>query len=56
MRTEEEAFLLCHSEAKEKAILLLKEQAQAKEDSVGTYVLRTNRLDLSGKEISKLHI
>jgi Transposase DDE domain len=121
VRTEEEAFLLCHSEAKEakeKAILLLKEQrferelssikeglakakrqkkydkiierigrlkerynvgnlytinveqvdgnatelqfakneqAQAKEDSVGTYVLRTNRLDLGGEEISKLH-
>ncbi len=121
VRTEEEAFLLCHSEAKEakeKAILLLKEQrfeqelasikeglektkrqkkydkiierigrlkerynvgnlytikveqadgnvtdlqfdkndqAQAKEDAIGTYVLRTNRLDLSGEEISKLH-
>lgn len=121
VRTEEEAFLLCHSEAKEakeKAILSLKEQrfeqellaikeglekakrqkkydtiierigrlkerykvgnlytikveqtdgkvtdiqfekndqAQAKEDAIGTYVLRTNRLDLSGEEISKLH-
>src|SRR3972149_6231604 len=121
VRTEEEAFLLCHSEAKEakeKAILLLKEQrfeqelsaikeglakakrqkkydkiierigrlkerykvgnlytikveqtdgnatdlqfdkndqAQAKEGAIGTYVLRTNRLDLSGEEISKLH-
>ena len=121
IRTEEEAFLLCHSEAKEakeKAILSLKEQrfeqelasikeglektkrqkkydkilerigrlkerykvgnlytikveqsdgkatdlqfgkndqAQAKEDAIGTYVLRTNRLDLSGEEISKLH-
>ena len=69
VRTEEEAFLLCHSEAKEakeKAILLLKEQrferelssikeGLAKEDSVGTYVLRTNRLDLGGEEISKLH-
>ncbi len=121
VRTEEEAFLLCHSEAKEakgKAILSLKEQrferellaikeglakakrqkkydktierigrlkerykvgnlytvkveqadgkatdiqfekndqAQAKEDATGTYVLRTNRLDLSGEEISKLH-
>jgi hypothetical protein len=122
VRTEEEAFLLCHSEAKEakeKAILLLKEQrferelssikeglakakrqkkydkiierigrlkerynvgnlytinveqvdgnatelqcakneqAQAKEDSVGTYVLRTNRLDLGGEEISNAHV
>ena len=121
VRTEEEVFLLCHSEAKEakeKAILLLKEQrfeqelvsikeglektkrqkkydkiierigrlkerykvgnlytikveqtdgkatdlqfgkndqAQAKEEAIGTYVLRTNRLDLSGEEISKLH-
>ena len=121
VRTEEEAFLLCHSEAKEakeKAILSLKEQrfeqellaikeglaktkrqkkydkiierigrlkerynvgnlytikveqadgkaidlqfekndqAQAKEDAIGTYVLRTNRLDLRGEEISKLH-
>ena len=121
VRTGEEAFLLCHSEAKEakgKAILSLKEQrfeqellaikeglekakrekkydtiierigrlkerykvgnlytikveqtdgkatdiqfdkndqAQAKEDAIGTYVLRTNRLDLGGEEISKLH-
>ncbi|QII11971.1 hypothetical protein KsCSTR_25920 [Candidatus Kuenenia stuttgartiensis] len=121
VRTEEEAFLLCHSEAKEakeKSILSLKEQrfeealsaikeglekpkrqkkydtiierigrlkerykvgnlytikveqtdgkatdikfkknaqAQAKEGAIGTYVLRTNRLDLSGEEISKLH-
>ena len=121
VRTEEEAFLLCHSEAKEakeKAILSLKEQrfeqellaikeglektkrqkkydtiierigrlkerynvgnlytinveqtdgkaidlqfekndqAQAKEDAIGTYVLRTNRLELSGEEISRLH-
>lgn len=121
VRTGEEAFLLCHSEAKEakeKSILFLKEQrfeqelvsikeglvktkrqknydkiierigrlkerykvgnlytikveqtdgkatdiqfdkndqAQAKEDAIGTYVLRTNRLDLSGEEISKLH-
>ena len=31
------------------------EQAQAKEGAVGTYVLRTNRLDLGGEEISKLH-
>jgi hypothetical protein len=58
VRTEEEAFLLCHSEAKEakeKAILFLKEQRFEKEDAIGTYVLRTNRLDLSGEEISKLH-
>ncbi|HHT9130541.1 MAG TPA: IS1634 family transposase [Candidatus Brocadiaceae bacterium] len=121
VRTEEEAFLLCHSEAKEakeSAILLryeqkfeqelaaikeglekkktqkkhdkiierigrLKErygvgnlytikvkhkdgkaidiqfdkneQGQAKEAAVGTYVLRTNLLDLGGEEISKLH-
>ncbi|MBE7443998.1 MAG: hypothetical protein HS132_01530 [Planctomycetia bacterium] len=31
------------------------DQAQAKEDATGTYVLRTNRLDRSGEEISKLH-
>ena len=31
------------------------EQGQAKEAAVGTYILRTNRLDLSGEEISKLH-
>lgn len=121
VRTEDEAFLLCHSEAKEakeKSILLLKEQrfeqeltsikeglakakirkkydkiierigrlkerynvgnlytikveqaegnattlqfakneqAQAKESAVGTYVLRTNRMDIDGEEISKLH-
>ena len=121
VRTKEEAFLLCHSEAKEakeKSILSLKEQrfeqalsaikeglekpkrqkkydtiierigrlkerykvgnlytikveqadgkatdiqfdknaqAQAKEEAIGTYVLRTNRLDLGGEEISKLH-
>ncbi len=28
---------------------------KAKEDTVGTYVLRTNRLDLSGEEISQIH-
>jgi hypothetical protein len=121
VRTGEEAFLLCHSEAKEakeSAILLSREHkfeqalveikeglgrpktskkydkiierigrlkerygvgnlytievkhkegkatdiqfkkngnAHAKEESLGTYVLRTNRLDLSGEEISKLH-
>ncbi|MGQ3684569.1 MAG: IS1634 family transposase [Candidatus Loosdrechtia sp.] len=121
VRTEEEAYLLCHSEtkeAKEKAMLFQKEQrfeqellsireglskakrqrkydkiierigrlkerynvgnlykikveqsegnatllhftkneqAKAKEDAAGTYVLRTNRLDLGGEEISKLH-
>ncbi|MBE7445017.1 MAG: hypothetical protein HS132_07130 [Planctomycetia bacterium] len=121
VRTEEEAFLLCHSEAKEakgkaipsrkeqrfeQGLLAIKEglakvkrqkkydktierigrlkerykvgnlytvkveqadgkatgiqfekndQAQAKEDATGTYVLRTNRLDLGGEEISKLH-
>jgi transposase len=121
VRTEEEAFLLCHSEAKEakeNAILLSREQkfeqaleaikeglgrpktvkkydkiierigrlkerygvgnlytievkhkegkatdiqfdkngnAHKKEESLGTYVLRTNRLDLSGEEVSKLH-
>ena len=120
-RTEEEVFLLCHSEAKEakeSAILLRREekfeqellamreglkekrklkkydkimerigrfkerykvgnlytinvkqtdgkvtdiqfvkneQYHAKESSVGTYVLRTNRLDLCAQEISKLH-
>ena len=120
-RTEEEVFLLCHSEAKEakeSAILLSREekfeqellamreglkekrklkkydkimerigrfkerykvgnlytinvkqtdgkvtdiqfvkneQYHAKESSVGTYVLRTNRLDLCAQEISKLH-
>ena len=31
------------------------EQYQAKEAAIGTYVLRTNRLDLCGEEISKLH-
>ena len=31
------------------------EQYHAKESSVGTYVLRTNRLDLCAQEISKLH-
>ncbi|MDQ1272848.1 MAG: hypothetical protein QG591_1478, partial [Planctomycetota bacterium] len=31
------------------------EQAQAREGAVGTYVLRTNHLDLGGEEISKLH-
>ena len=121
VRTEEEIFLLCHSEAKEakeSAILLRREQkfehellaikeglnekrklkkydkimerigrfkerykvgnlytitvkqtdgkvtdiqfaknaqCHAKESSVGTYVLRTNRLDLCAEEISKLH-
>ena len=30
-------------------------QCHAKESSVGTYVLRTNRLDLCAQEISKLH-
>lgn len=121
VRTEEEAFLLCHSEAKEakeSAILLRREQkfeqeltaikeglkkkrtlkqydkimerigrfkerykvgnlytisvkqadgkvtdiefvknkrCHEKESSVGTYVLRTNRLDLCAEEISKLH-
>lgn len=121
VRNEKEAFLLCHSEAKEakeSAILLRREQkfeqellstkeglskkrklknydkiiekigrlkerykvgnlytikvkqsgkiatdiefgknkqCQAKEASVGTYVLRTNRLDLCAEEISKLH-
>ncbi|MCP4457604.1 MAG: IS1634 family transposase, partial [Cytophagales bacterium] len=121
VRTEEEVFLLCHSEAKEakeSAILLRREekfeqellaikeglkekrklkkydkimerigrfkerykvgnlytinvkqtdgkvtdiqfekneQCRTKESSVGTYVLRTNRLDLCAEEISKLH-
>jgi hypothetical protein len=121
VRTEEEIFLLCHSEAKEakeSAILLRREQrfeqellaikdglkekrklkkydkimerigrfkerykvgnlytinvkqtdgkvtdiqfdkneqCHTKEAEVGTYVLRTNRLDLSAEEISKLH-
>ncbi len=120
-RTEEEVFLLCHSEAKEakesaillrreekfeQALLAIKvgltekrklkkydkimerigrfkerykvgnlytinvkqtdgkvtdiqfeknEQCRTKESSVGTYVLRTNRLDLCAQEISKLH-
>lgn len=31
------------------------EQCHAKEATVGTYVLRTNRLDLCAEEISKLH-
>ena len=30
-------------------------QAQAKEEAIGMYVLRTNRVDLSREEISKLH-
>lgn len=121
VRTEEEVFLLCHSEAKEakeSAILLRREerfeqellaikkglnekrklkkydkimerigrfkerykvgnlytinvkqtdgkvtdiqfekneQCHKKESSIGTYVLRTNRLDLCAQEISKLH-
>jgi hypothetical protein len=121
VRTGEESFLLCHSEAKEakeSAILLRREQkfeqellaikkglqekrtlkkydkimerigrfkerykvgnlytikvkqtdgkvtdiqfdknekCQAKEEAIGTYVLRTNRLDLCGEEVSKLH-
>jgi transposase len=121
VRTEKEAFLLCHSEAKEakeSAILLRREQkfeeglvaikeglntkrkqkkydkilerigrlkerygvgnlytvkvtqkdgkatdiqfgkndqAKTREAAIGTYVLRTNRLDLSEEEISKIH-
>ncbi len=121
VRTEKEAFLLCHSEAKEakeSAILLRREQkfeeglvtikeglntkkkqkkydkilerigrlkerygvgnlytikvthkdgkatdiqfgkndqAKTREAAIGTYVLRTNRLDLSAEEISKIH-
>ena len=31
------------------------DQAQAKEEAIGMYVLRTNRVDLSREEISKLH-
>ncbi|HHT9111526.1 MAG TPA: IS1634 family transposase [Candidatus Brocadiaceae bacterium] len=31
------------------------DQYRAKEATIGTYVLRTNRLDLCGEEISKLH-
>jgi hypothetical protein len=34
---------------------LKNEKCYAKESSVGTYVLRTNRLDLCAEEISKLH-
>ncbi len=56
VRTGEEAFLLCQSEAKEVDIRFGKNELyRTKEAAIGTYVLRTNRLDLCGEEISKLH-
>ncbi|MCP5002537.1 MAG: transposase, partial [Planctomycetes bacterium] len=45
-----------HKESKATNIQFEKNgNALAKEESLGTYVLRTNRLDLSGEEISKIH-
>lgn len=38
-----------------KYVVVSRKKSYDEEDAVGTYVLRTNRLDLGGEEISKLH-